>query len=404
MNYDQFFKDRLSGLKAEGNYRVFANLERVAGQFPRARLHLGDGCVKPVTVWCSNDYLGQSQNPVVLRAMRDTIDLEGSGAGGTRNISGTNHYHVALENELASLHHKDAALIFTSGYVANWTTLSTLGARLPGCKIFSDAKNHNSMIEGMRHSRAARTIWKHNDPRDLERLLRETDPALPKLVAFESVYSMDGDIAPIDEILSVCETYNALSYLDEVHAVGLYGPHGGGVAERDGVMDRVDIIQGTLAKAFGVIGGYIAADKTIVDFIRSFGNGFIFTTSQPPSVAAGALASVRYLKNAAQARDQQKERARYLTRRLQEEGLPVMVTPSHIVPLIVGDARRCKQACDDLLYQHGIYVQPINYPTVDRGTERLRFTPGPFHSDALIEELIVALKAVWTTLGLKIAA
>ena len=404
MNYDQFFKDQLSDLKAEGNYRVFANLERVVGEFPRARLHFDDGCVKPVTVWCSNDYLGQGQNPVVLQAMRETLEQEGSGAGGTRNISGTNHYHVALENELASLHQKDAALIFTSGYVANWTTLATLGKHLASCKIFSDAKNHNSMIEGMRHSKAARTIWKHNDPRDLERLLRDCDPNIPKLVAFESVYSMDGDIAPLDEILSVCEAYNALSYLDEVHAVGMYGPHGGGVAERDGVMDRVDIIQGTLAKAFGVIGGYIAANKAIVDFVRSFGNGFIFTTSHPPSIAAGALASVRDLKNATQKRDKQKERARYLTKRLQDEGLPVMVTPSHIVPLIVGDAQRCKQASDALLYDHGIYVQPINYPTVDRGTERLRFTPGPLHSDVLVEELIVALKAVWNTLGLKIAA
>jgi len=405
MNYNNFFKDALGGLKAEGRYRVFANLERIVGEFPRAWLHTGNGeDPRKITVWCSNDYLGMGQHPKVLEAMQAEITGQGGGAGGTRNISGSNHVHVALEEELADLHGKEAALLMTSGYVANWTTLSTLGTKLPDCVIISDAFNHNSMIEGMRHSKAERRIWKHNDVKHLEQILADLGPNRAKIVAFESVYSMDGDIAPISEILDLCEKYNALSYLDEVHAVGMYGPHGGGVAERDGVMDRVDIVQGTLAKAFGVIGGYIAGKTEIVDFVRSFGNGFIFTSSHPPSIAAGALASIRHLKESNVEREAQKERAETLRQRMRDAGLPVMDAPSHIVPLMVGDAAMCKEASDRLLYDHDIYVQPINYPTVPRGTERLRFTPGPLHNDELIDHLINSLLTVWGQLGIQKAA
>ncbi len=401
MNYNTFFKDALAGLKAEGRYRVFANLERIVGKFPKALYHPDNGeAPREITVWCSNDYLGMGQHPKVLDAMQNAITGQGGGAGGTRNISGSNHLHVALERELADLHGKESALLMTSGYVANWTTLSTLGSKLPDCVIISDSENHNSMIEGMRHSKAERRIWKHNDLAHLEEILKDLGPQRAKIVAFESVYSMDGDIAPIGKILDLCEKYNAMSYLDEVHAVGMYGPRGGGVAERDGVMDRVDIIQGTLAKAFGVIGGYIAAKPEIVDFVRSFGNGFIFTSSQPPSIAAGALASVRHLKHSSVERNAQKERADTLRERMRAADLPVMDAPSHIVPLMVGDPAMCKEASDRLLFEHDIYVQPINYPTVPRGTERLRFTPGPLHNDELIDHLIDSLLSVWGQLGI----
>jgi 5-aminolevulinate synthase len=401
MNYNTFFKDALAGLKAEGRYRVFANLERIVGKFPKALYHPDNGeAPREITVWCSNDYLGMGQHPKVLDAMQSAITGQGGGAGGTRNISGSNHLHVALERELADLHGKESALLMTSGYVANWTTLSTLGSKLPDCVIISDSENHNSMIEGMRHSKAERRIWKHNDIDHLEEILRDLGPQRAKIVAFESVYSMDGDIAPIGKILDLCEKYNAISYLDEVHAVGMYGPRGAGVAERDGVMHRVDIIQGTLAKAFGVIGGYIAGKPEIVDFVRSFGNGFIFTSSHPPSIAAGALAAVRHLKESDVERNAQKERAETLRARMRAADLPVMDSPSHIVPLMVGDPAMCKEASDRLLFEHDIYVQPINYPTVPRGTERLRFTPGPLHNDELIDHLIDSLLCVWGQLGI----
>ncbi len=403
MDYQDFFSDKLSGLRNSGDYRVFADLEREAGAYPKAVFREG-GQQAPVTVWCSNDYLGQGQNPDVIAAMHEALDNCGAGAGGTRNISGTNHYHVLLERELANLHQREAALLFTSGYVANMTTLSTLGMQLPGCLIYSDAYNHNSMIEGIRHSRAEKRVFKHNDPADLDRLMRADDPDAPKMVVFESVYSMDGDIAPINDILDVCEKYNAISYLDEVHAVGMYGPNGAGVAERDGVMDRVTVMQGTLAKGFGVVGGYIAATSALVDFIRSFGNGFIFTTSMPPAVAAGALASVRYVRDAQHLRDRHQERAQTLMAKLEQAGIPVMPSVSHIVPVLVGDPRACKQASDALMDRFSIYVQPINFPTVARGTERLRITPTPLHTDAMMDDLVAALVDVWGDLSLKWAA
>tara|TARA_Y100000588_G_scaffold327301_1_gene362204 strand:- start:1620 stop:2840 length:1221 start_codon:yes stop_codon:yes gene_type:complete len=399
VNYQNFFSDELSELKKTGDYRVFADLEREAGAYPNAIFREG-GQKSPITVWCSNDYLGQGQNTEVIAAMHEALDYCGAGAGGTRNISGTNHYHVLLEQELADLHQREAALLFTSGYVANMTTLSTLGMRMPGCLLYSDARNHNSMIEGIRHSRAEKRIFKHNNPADLDRLMRVDDPDAPKIVVFESVYSMDGDIAPIGEILDVCDKYNALSYLDEVHAVGMYGETGAGVAERDGVMDRVSVMQGTLAKGFGVVGGYIAATRQLIDFVRSFGNGFIFTTSMPPAVAAGALASVKYVRGAQHLRKKHHERATTLKAKLTQAGIPVMPSVSHIVPVLVGDPRLCKQASDALLDRFNIYVQPINYPTVARGTERLRITPTPLHTDAMMDDLVAALVKIWCDLNL----
>ncbi len=398
MDFEAFFKTQLDALKAEGRYRVFTDIARRAGAFPRAY----DGVLRgDITVWCSNDYLGMGQHPEVLAAMRDAIDRNGAGAGGTRNISGTTHHHVTLERELASLHRKASALIFTSGYVANEAALATLGSLLPNCVILSDALNHASMIQGIRHSGAEKHIFKHNDPADLERLLKTADPTRAKLVAFESVYSMDGDIAPIGEICDVARRYGAMTYLDEVHAVGLYGEHGAGVAERDGVMDRVDLIQGTLAKAFGLMGGYVAASAALVDFLRSYAPGFIFTTSLPPAIAAGAVVSVRHVKEAAELRRRHQDRAARLKRRLAEARLPVMRSESHIVPVLIGDARLCKEAADELLERHRIYVQPINFPTVPRGGERLRFTPTPLHSDQDIEILVAALSDVWSRLPIR---
>ena len=396
MDYEALFSEQLDGLREAGNYRVFAELERKQGQFPRARRYDATGEIGEVTVWCSNDYLGMGQHPKVLGAMHDTLDSCGAGAGGTRNISGTNHQHVVLEAELADLHGKEAALLFTSGYVSNWAALGTLAGRLPNCVVLSDALNHASMIEGIRHSRAECKRFKHNDPADLDRLLSEVEPGRPKLVAFESVYSMDGDIGPIAEILDVCEKHGAMSYIDEVHAVGLYGPRGGGVAEREGLMDRITLIEGTLGKAFGVMGGYIAASKALCDFVRSFASGFIFTTALPPAIAAGACASVKHLKASQMERARHQERVATVRRKLHAMGIPMIENPSHIIPVMVGDPRKAKMISDWLMDNHGIYVQPINYPTVPKGTERLRITPSPVHTDDDIDKLVNALSELWS--------
>lgn len=395
MDFDTFFADELQKVREEGRYRVFTEIERHRGSFPHATRYVGEG-TQDVTVWCSNDYLGMGQHPLVLDAMHKVLDECGAGAGGTRNISGTNHHHVLLEHELADLHGKESALLFTSGYVSNWAGLGTLAARIPGCVVFSDALNHASMIEGIRHSKCERRIWKHNDVEDLDRHLSEFPVERPKLVAFESVYSMDGDIAPIAEILDVCEKHGAMSYIDEVHAVGLYGPRGGGVAEREGLMDRITVIEGTLGKAFGVMGGYIAASRDLVDFVRTFASGFIFSTALPPAVAAGACASIKHLKVSDVERMAQRNRVATVRRKLDALGIPHLPNPSHIIPVMVGDAKKCKMISDWLMDNHGIYVQPINYPTVPVGTERLRLTPSPVHSDGDIDRLIHALSDIWS--------
>jgi 5-aminolevulinate synthase len=399
MDFEAFFKSELGNLHEEGRYRVFADLERHRGAFPRATRYTQNGS-HDVTVWCSNDYLGMGQHPNVIAAMKQAIDDHGAGAGGTRNISGTNHHHVLLEQELADLHGKESALIFTSGYVSNWAALGTLCSKIPGMIVFSDALNHASMIEGIRYSKAERVIWKHNDLRDLEAKLKAANPFAPKMIAFESVYSMDGDISPIKEICDLADRYGAMTYLDEVHAVGMYGPRGGGVAEREGLMDRITVIEGTLGKAFGVMGGYIAASSTLCDFVRSFASGFIFTTAIPPAVAAGAVASIRHLKSSQEERLCHQERVRRLRSLLDKNGIPHVNNPSHIVPVLVGDAAKCKWISDLLLDNFGIYVQPINYPTVPKKTERLRITPTPFHSDADIDHLVSALHQLWSRCAL----
>lgn len=401
--YDSILAQAIGRLKAEGRYREFADICRVRGRFPRA-LYRGHGGEREVTVWCSNDYLGMGQHPVVLAAMHEAIDEVGAGSGGTRNISGTTHYHVELEQELADLHGKEAALLFNSGYMANEATLSSLVRALPNCIVLSDELNHASMIEGIRHGGGEKLIWRHNDLADLEAKLKMLAPEGPRLIAFESVYSMDGDIAPLEKICTLARRYGALTYLDEVHAVGMYGRRGGGIAEREGLLSEIDIIEGTLAKAFGLMGGYIAANATIIDAIRSFAPGFIFTTSIAPAIAAGATAAIRHLKASSLERQLQSKHAKLLTMSLKARGLPVSETESHIVPLIVGDPVKCKALTDRLLADFSIYVQPINYPTVPKGTERLRLTPGPLHGELEISKLVAALDQLWTEMLLQRAA
>jgi len=403
MDYQAFFEKQLVGLHEEGRYRIFADLERQVGRFPCATRHC-DGTTSEVTVWCSNDYLGMGQHRDVIAAMHAAIDRCGAGAGGTRNISGTNHYHVMLERELADLHQKESALLFTSGYVSNWAALGTIAASIPDCVVLSDEANHASMIEGIRQSRAQKKIFKHNDTADLERLLRDIDPDRPKLIAFESVYSMDGDIGPIKAVCDLADEYGAMTYLDEVHAVGLYGPRGGGVAEREGVMNRLTVIEGTLGKAFGVVGGYIAASSALCDFVRSFASGFIFTTALPPAVAAAAAASIRHLKACELERKKQRDRVSKVRRGLDAIGIPYIKNESHIIPVIVGNPVKCKWISDALMERYAIYLQPINYPTVPRGTERLRITPSPVHSDADIDKLVSALSDLWSQCALNRAA
>lgn len=403
IDYEKAFADAVSAVHGEGRYRVFADLERICGSFPQARYHSADG-VREITVWCSNDYLGMGQSEVVRDAMKDAIDKVGAGAGGTRNIAGTTHYHVRLEQELADLHGKEAALLFTSGYVGNQATLSTLARLLPDCVILSDELNHASMIQGMREGRCRKLIWRHNDVEHLEGLLASLPTDQPKIIAFESVYSMDGDIAPLHLICDLADKYNAFTYLDEVHAVGLYGAEGGGVAERDEAAERIDLIEGTLGKAFGIMGGYIAASAALVDAVRSYASGFIFTTALSPVLAAGALASIQHLRKSPHLREKHQERAATLKALLLKNGFPVMESISHIVPVLVGDPVLAKKITDMLLEEHNIYVQPINYPTVPKGTERLRLTPSPLHTDAHFEALVAAFDCVWAKLELKKAA
>ncbi|MFH0297430.1 5-aminolevulinate synthase [Bradyrhizobium sp. 31Argb] len=399
MDFDAKFRELISEMKLDGRYRTFIELERIAGEFPTALWHRPDGGIQRVTVWCSNDYLGMGQHPRVLAAMHNAIDIFGAGTGGTRNISGTNRQHVALEAELADLHGKEAALIFTSGWISNLAALGSLGRLLPDCVIFSDALNHNSMIEGIRRSGAERLIFRHNDVAHLDELMGSVDPARPKIVAFESVYSMDGDVAPIAAICGIAEKHGAITYLDEVHAVGLYGARGGGIAERDGVAHRVTLIEGTLAKAFGVMGGYVAGSALMIDVIRSLADSFIFTTSLPPHLAAGALAAIQHVKAHPEDRTRQAENAARLKAMLKSGGLPVLDSPTHILPVMVGDAHLCRRISELLLAGRGIYVQPINYPTVARGLERLRITPTPFHTEAHMRDLVDALIAVGRDLG-----
>lgn len=400
MHYERLFEDRLNVLKQEGRYRVFAEIERRVGEFPCAYRHVGKGLQK-ITIWCSNDYLGMGHHPVVIEAMEEALREYGAGAGGTRNISGTHHLHVRLEQELARVFAKDSALIFSSGYLANETALAALACVLPGCVIFSDEENHASMIQGIRFSKAARQIFRHNDVKHLEMLLEACDPALPKIIAFESVHSMSGDISPIAEICDLAEKYNALTYLDETHAVGLYGSRGAGIAEREGLLDRISVIEGGLGKSYGVIGGFVVGSAALIDVVRSFGSGFIFTTSMPPVVAAGALASVSYLSRSTVERAGIHSRAARAKEELQKKGIPILRTSTQIIPVMIGDSFLCKKASDMLLEDFDIYIQPINYPTVPKGTERLRITPTPMHTDEMIDELANALASTWDRLGLE---
>jgi 5-aminolevulinate synthase len=399
MNYNDFFIDAMTRLRSERRYRVFADLERIAGRFPHAIWHSPAG-KKNVVIWCSNDYLGMGQHPKVIGAMVETATRMGTGAGGTRNIAGNNHPLVELERELAELHGKEAALVFTSGYVSNETGISTLAQLMPNCLILSDALNHNSMIEGIRQARCEKQIFRHNDMRHLESLLAAAAPDRPKLIVFESLYSMDGDVAPVNRICSLAERYGAMTYIDEVHAVGMYGPRGGGISERDGAMSRIDVIEGTLAKAFGCIGGYVAGSRLLIDTVRSYAPGFIFTTALPPAVCAAATAAIRHLKTSQWERERLQDRAARTKAVLTTAALPVIHSQSHIVPLFVGDPERCKEASDLLLVDHDIYIQPINYPTVPKGRERLRITPSPYHDDRLIDALAAALVDVWQRLRL----
>jgi 5-aminolevulinate synthase len=399
MEYSRFFSDAILQLRGEGRYRVFVDLERIAGRFPRAVWHSPYG-PRDVVIWCCNDYLGMGQHPEVIQAMIEAVTRMGTGAGGTRNISGTNHPLVELERELAIFHNKEAALVFTSGYVSNETGIATISKLIPNCLILSDALNHNSMIEGVRQSGAQKMIWRHNDVTHLEALLREAGRDRPKLIVFESVYSMGDGVAPIPEICDLAERYDAMTYVDEVHAVGLYGPAGAGIAARDGVMHRIDVIEGTLAKAFGCLGGYIAASASLVDAVRSYSPGFIFTTALPPGICAAVMAAIQLLKSSDRERDRHQDRAARTKAALIAAGLPLMPNSTHIVPLVIGDSKKCKEAADLLLTEHGIYIQPINYPTVARGTERLRITPSPHHDDELIDQLVLALVDVWQKLDL----
>ena len=404
MNYEHIFDQAIERLHSEGRYRVFIDILRNKGAYPNARCFAGHNGPKPITVWGSNDYLAMGQHPKVIEAMEGALQDVGAGSGGTRNIGGNTHYHIELESELADLHGKQGALLFTSGYVSNDATLSTLAKLLPGCVIFSDELNHASMIAGIRNSGCEKKVFRHNDLEHLEELLAETDPALPKLIAFESVYSMDGDVAPIHAICDLADKYNALTYIDEVHAVGMYGPRGGGITDRDEAAHRIDIIEGTLGKAFGVMGGYIAADTKIIDCIRSYAPGFIFTTSLSPVLVAGVLASVKHLKSSNEEREGQQRSAGMLKQMFRDAGLPVMDSTTHIVPLMVGDPVKAKKISDILLAEYGAYVQPINFPTVPRGTERLRFTPGPAHTEAMMRDLTNALVEIWERMEMKLAA